>query len=51
MNLFHRLNLPTDLLSTDPDMWESEDDYSVAERCLTTLTVVNDTAERRVALI
>ena len=51
MNLFHCLNLPTDFLSIDPDTWESEDGYSVAKRRLTTLTVVNDTAERGVALI
>ena len=51
MNLFHCLNLPTDFLSTDPDTWESEDGYGVAKRRLTTLTVVNDTAERGVALI
>ena len=51
MNLFHSLKLPTDFLSTDPDTWESEDGYSVAKRRLATLKVVNDTAERGVALI
>jgi len=51
MNLFCLLNLSTEFLSTDPDMWEEQESYAVAKRRLATLKVVNDTAERGVALI
>ena len=51
MNLFRLLNLPTEFLSTDPDMWEEQESYAVAKHRLATLKVVNDTAERGVALI
>jgi hypothetical protein len=49
MNLFRCLNLPMDLLSTDT--LELQDSYHVVKRRLATLQVVNDTAERGVALI
>jgi len=51
MNLFRLLNLSTEFLSTDPDMWEEQESYAVAKRRLATLKVVNDTTERGVALI
>jgi hypothetical protein len=51
MNLFHCLNLPSDFLTTDPDIWASQEGYISAKRRLSTLKVVNDTAERGVALI
>ena len=51
MNLFRCFNLPMDFLSTDPDTWEQQDSYHVVKRRLATLQVVNDTAERGVALI
>lgn len=31
MNLFRLLNLPTEFLSTDPDMWEEQESYAVAK--------------------
>lgn len=51
MLLFHRLQLPTSFLSKDPSQWDADDDY---KKCLETvkgLAVVNDRAERGVALI
>jgi len=51
MNLFHCLQLPNDFLSTDPDTWEIQDGYINAKRRLSTLKVVNDSAERGVQLI
>ena len=51
MNLFHCLHLPSDFLATDPDIWASQEGYISAKRHLSTLKVVNDTAERGVALI
>jgi len=51
MNLFHTLKLPTGFLSADPDTWELQESYSLARRRLETLKVVNDIAERAVALI
>jgi len=51
MNFFHIFKLPTDFLSTDPDTWELQESYSLAKCRLEALKVVNDTAERAVALI
>ena len=50
MNLFHCLQLPTDFLSTDPDTWEIHDAIN-AKRRLSTFKVVNDSADRGLALI
>lgn len=51
INLFHILKLPTEFLSVDPDTWESQESYNLARHRLATLKVVNDVAERAVALI
>ena len=51
MNLFHNLQLPTDFLRTDPDTWETQEEFLTAQRRLRSLKVVNDSAERVVALI
>jgi len=50
LTLFERFNMPTSFLSLPPIEWESDEDY---QRCVTffgKLTVVNDVAERGVAL-
>ena len=51
MNLFHILKLSAEFLSADPNIWELQESYSLARRRLETLKVVNDIAERAVALI
>ena len=51
MNLFHNLQLPTDFLCTDPETWETQEGFLTARRRLQSLKVVNDSAERGVALI
>lgn len=50
-NLFDRFNLKTDFLLVDPTLWEQNDSYIEAKHCLQHLRVINDTAERGVALI
>lgn len=51
MNFFSCLDIVTDFLHADPDTWDSREDYKAA--CLVTqnLKVINDSAERGVALI
>ena len=51
MNLFRLLCLPTEFLTTDPEMWDEQESYAAAKRRLSNLKVVNDTAERGVTLI
>jgi hypothetical protein len=51
MNIFHCLQLPTDFLGTDPNTWETHAEFLAARHRLQGLKVVNDTAERGVALI
>lgn len=50
-NLFHRLRLPDTFLHTDPEEWEINQDYQTAKSRILHLAVVNDRAERGVALI
>lgn len=48
---FDRLMLSTSFLETDPENWETNADYSAGRAVLKHLQVVNDSAERGVALI
>ena len=45
------LAIPDSFLATDPDTWLSNSDYMVVEDIVRELLVVNDTAERGVALM
>lgn len=49
--LFSALDIPQDLLIQDPSTWESNEAYIEAQKKLKGLKVVNDAAERGVALI
>lgn len=51
MNFFHILSIPNSFLSTDPDSWTTNEAYFEAEAVIRELRVVNDTAERGVALM
>jgi len=51
MKLFQMMDLPHDFLDVDPDVWHDRDDYKHARETLQSLSVVNDQAERGVALI
>lgn len=51
MKLFHNLSLPTDFLSADTKLWTSDEQYRFAQSRVFNLQVVNDHAERGVALI
>jgi len=51
MNFCRCLDITTDFLQADPDTWNSRDDYKRALEITRSLKVVNDTAERGVALI
>ena len=51
MNLFHRLHLPTTFLQMDPEKWGANLDYEMAKKRIQSLALVNDHAERGVALI
>lgn len=51
LNFFGRLDLPTEFLQADPDTWDCRDDYKAACTITHSLKVVNDLAERGVALI
>ena len=48
--LFAKLNLPTSFLDEDPEKWEENEDYQRAKSVVNNLKVVNDQAERGVAL-
>lgn len=50
-HLFEVLNIPDEFLLVDPDDWESRDDYRAAVQLVRKVKVVNDTAERGVALM
>src|SRR6218665_1905063 len=50
-NFFQVLAIPDSFLATDPDTWLSNSDYMVVEDILLELRVVNNTAERGVALM
>jgi hypothetical protein len=49
--LLQRLELPLDFLKVDPDSWEQRDYFKVAKEVVQALKVVNDHAERGVALV
>lgn len=51
LTLFELLKLPTTLLNEDPSSWNMLDDYKLAKVTVNALTVVNDHAERGVALV
>lgn len=50
MMLFHNMAIPSDFLSDDPETWPRNTAYQDACRCIRALKVVNDQAERAVAL-
>jgi len=49
--LFTAFDIPEHFLMNSPDTWCSDDDYIVGQRKVKSLKVVNDAAERGVALI
>ena len=51
LQFFKKLNLSHQFLSTDPVSWADRDDYQTAEKTVLALKVVNDHAERGVALV
>ena len=51
MKLFQMMDLPHDFPDVDPDVWHDRDGYKQAREALQSLKVVNDQAERGVALI
>jgi hypothetical protein len=51
MNFFHILSIPSSFLAADPNSWASNEAYLEAEAVVRELRVVNDTAERGVALM
>lgn len=51
MKLLQKLDLPDGFLAVDPDLWDERDDYKQALETVKSLKVVNDHAERGVALI
>ena len=51
MTLMRMLELPHGFLAVDPDLWEDRDDYKQAAETVESLNVVNDHAERGVAII
>lgn len=51
MVLFKRLSLSSGYLSRDPDTWEGNAEYQKPRAVVTGLSVINDHAERAVALV
>ncbi|KAK6185944.1 hypothetical protein SNE40_008071 [Patella caerulea] len=49
--MFQKMKLPDDFLVTDPDTWDENDDFNRALLIVQKMKVVNDHAERGVALI
>ncbi|KAK2702108.1 hypothetical protein QYM36_019238 [Artemia franciscana] len=49
--LFQMMDLSDGFLTVDPDLWEDRHDYGLASETVRSLKVVNDHAERGVALI
>jgi hypothetical protein len=49
--LFDVLSISTNFLAVNPDEWDGRDDYHAAVRCVRGLRVVNDFAERGIAMI
>ena len=50
LHFFHALNIPTEFLQTDPSEWEARADFQKAADFVLSMKVVNDNAERAVAL-
>ena len=50
MTLFHAMDLPHNFLDTDPDTWAEQEDFICAAETVSSISVVNDHAERGVAL-
>src|SRR6218665_2418004 len=48
---YQRFGISSDFLDSDPQTWELRDDYKAALETVSQLKVVNDSAERGVALI
>jgi hypothetical protein len=48
---FQLLGIPADFLAIDPEQWDNRDDFLSASAVARSLTVVNDSAERAVALM
>ncbi|GBO44288.1 hypothetical protein AVEN_247283-1 [Araneus ventricosus] len=49
--LFKRMSLPDMFLHVDPQIWEHQEDYYKALKIIEGIPVVNDHAERDIALI
>lgn len=47
---FQVLNLKTDFLALDVETWSEQESFKLAKKICTSLTVVNDSAERAIAL-
>lgn len=50
LTIFRALNISQEFLKSDPQTWSSRDDYIVARNLVKSLKVVNDVAERALAL-
>ena len=48
---FKKLDLPTDFFNILPEQWDTNESYLIAARVANSLQVINDTAERAVALM
>ena len=51
LKLFTRFNINTEFLEKDPSTWKENSSFQTAKKVLSRLRVVNDTAERGVAMI
>jgi len=51
MNFFRCLRIESDFLDADPESWRERDDYRHGQEVVAALKVINDDAERGVALI
>jgi len=52
MSFFHTLGLKADFLTQeDPDRWQTVEHFQLNKKCINSLAVVNDRAERAVKLI
>lgn len=51
MLFFEKLQISSDFLNVDPHTWESRDDFKYCLKIVQALQVINDKAERGVALI
>lgn len=51
LRFFEMLHLPSEFLKSDPQEWDSRPDYQAAAKYVREMKVVNDCAERGVALM